>query len=96
MDIAKKNVSYVFEEKEGNLYYIENQEKTILNDIRRTIIAEIPRIETKAYADSIITVQLEMARDLYGKKCKDQLIDEFSLEKYGWEKNTTEVRRKTR
>ena len=98
-NIVKNNPSYYFfDEDEGVLYCIakegdKNEEITILASIRKTIGEEIMNLSTKPYSDSIISIQLEMARDIYGKQIKNSLIDEFGLDKYGWDKDSEEIRR---
>ena len=93
-NIAKKTPSsYSFDEKDGVLYC--TSEKTILDGIKKTTSEEIVKLSSKPYSDSIISIQLEMARDVYGKELKDSLIDEFGLEKLGWSKDSDEnIRRR--
>ena len=64
-----------------------------LSEIREEIKAQRKDIN-KPYADTLITLNLQMAYDNFGEAVKNQLIDEFELEKYGWKKNSKEITRK--
>ena len=65
--------------------------KTLL-EIREAIKAEVEHI-TKPYSDTIISINLQMARDKFGEEVKNKFIDEFDLEKRGWRKNSVEIKR---
>ena len=55
-----------------------------LIEIRDTIKSQVKLIDDKAFSDSIITLNLKMANEKFGEGVKNEFIDEFELEKYGW------------
>ena len=73
----------------------ENEENTDgnLSDIRAKIESELENIDRKPYSDTIISIQLEEACRCFGQDVKDQLIDEFDLDKYGWSKGVLPIKR---
>jgi len=97
-NIAKKDPSiFDFDESTNALYSrVSAPDETLLDSIRKTIQQELPNIEAKPYSDSIISIQLEMSRTLYGEEFKNGLIDEYGLEKFGWQKNTDEIIRRSK
>jgi len=66
--------------------------KTI-EQIKEEIGSQLNQIDQKLFSGSIITTCLKIARDNYGEEAKNQLIDEFGLETYGWKKQIGVIKR---
>jgi len=64
-----------------------------LSDIKEKIESELESIDRKPYSDTIISIQLEAADRCFGHEVKDQLIEEFDLDKYGWQKSPHPIKR---
>ncbi|GAG05295.1 unnamed protein product [marine sediment metagenome] len=59
-----------------------------LMHLRNSIKEQVDKIDEDVYADSIISLNLRMADEKFGRMVKDNFIDEFDLEKHGWKKNS--------
>ena len=68
----------------------------ILDDVREKIRKELALLDTQAYSDTLISVQLESVRKQIGEDAKNDLIDEFDLTKLGWTKEPGLVKRHSR
>ena len=64
-----------------------------LDEVRVIIREEVSKLDEKPYADSVISVNLKFVNDYFGEEEKNNLIDEFDLEKYGWRKDSKEIKR---
>jgi len=66
-----------------------------LTEIRETVKKQLVFIDKNEhpYAEQIITLNLQMAEKEFGKPVAVTLIEEFKLEKYGWKKDSKEIRR---
>lgn len=53
---------------------------------RATIQKEVPYINKKPFSANIIGITLRMIADEYGKDEANKAIDDFKLEKKGWDK----------
>ena len=59
----------------------------------KSAIREELKCFDKPGASQIISLNLQMASNHYGQDFKDELIDEFKLEKYGWKSGDHEIKR---
>lgn len=64
-----------------------------IDEIKEKIELELESIDRKPYSDTIISIQLEAADRCFGHEVKDQLIEEFGLDKYGWQKSPHPIKR---
>ena len=65
-----------------------------LKELREAIAEQVKCLDAdEPYSDTIITLNLKMANDKFGEAVKDKFIDEFNLEKYGWRKDSDEIKR---
>jgi hypothetical protein len=71
---------------------MDNKTHKTLLEIREAIAAQVEHI-TKPYSDTIINLNLQMARDKFGEEIKNKFIDEFDLEKHGWRKDSEQIKR---
>ena len=67
--------------------------KRSLDAIRKEIQKQLTLLDSKCIADLIITQNLIIANEEYGESTKNDLIEEFGLEKHGWNKDSKTIKR---
>ena len=65
--------------------------KTI-DEIKTAIKLEMAKSD-QPYWDSLVSINLKRAQSEFGEEAKNDLIDEFGLEKLGWRKDDTKIKR---
>lgn len=59
---------------------------TKLNELRKKIRNEIPYVDVKPYSHNIISLLLSQISKDYGNTEANKTIEDYNLEKLGWEK----------
>jgi len=63
-----------------------DEDTITIEEAREKIAAQVDYIDIKPYSHNIISIVLTRVSNVHSKEEANKLIDEFSLEDYGWHK----------
>lgn len=84
IEMARKQEREKWEQKDKHLEWEAKLSKQVLKEIKLEIDSEKRFIEKKPFSHNVISMNLRVIANKFGKKKANQVIKELGLEELGW------------